>query len=411
MKVLCVFGQHNYGDPRRGEGYEYTNFLPALHRLGHEVEFFDSQNRTLYDSFEHLNSSLLKKVEEYRPDVLLAVLTHYEIWIETWEIIRESGICTTINWATDDSWRYTQFSRFVAPHFDAIATTYQQAYEQYLSDGHRNVICTQWAANPDLLHPPLSARDCKYDVIFIGTAHGNRAKRIEFVRSAGIRVECFGHGWPNGPLASAEIPMLTRSAQISLNFANSSVTWNDFLPKRINQIKARIFEVPGYGGMLLTEDAPGLDRYYVPGREIASFRSNSDLRTKLLYYLSKPVERDAIAKAGWERTCREHTYDARLSMLFEFARTQKNMKQRQIEPALRGTINWRRFERATGRNMMRPREQQFREALAKFCSVAWGPVRGPRAARRLLFELSWRILGEETYTASSIPGRLFYKES
>ena len=39
MRVLCVFGEHNYGDPNRGEGYEYANFVPALRRLGHEVLF------------------------------------------------------------------------------------------------------------------------------------------------------------------------------------------------------------------------------------------------------------------------------------------------------------------------------------------------------------------------------------
>ena len=45
MKVLAVFGQYNYGDPHRGEGYEYANFIPTLKRLGYKVNFFESQNR------------------------------------------------------------------------------------------------------------------------------------------------------------------------------------------------------------------------------------------------------------------------------------------------------------------------------------------------------------------------------
>ena len=44
MKILCVLGEHNYGDPGRGECYEYVNFLPALKSLGHEVVFFESFN-------------------------------------------------------------------------------------------------------------------------------------------------------------------------------------------------------------------------------------------------------------------------------------------------------------------------------------------------------------------------------
>ena len=37
MKILCVFGRYAYGDPKRGEGYEHANFIPALQALGHEV--------------------------------------------------------------------------------------------------------------------------------------------------------------------------------------------------------------------------------------------------------------------------------------------------------------------------------------------------------------------------------------
>ena len=42
---------------------------------------------------------------------------------------------------------------------------------------------------------------------------------------------------------------------------------------------------------------------------------------------------------------------------------------------------------------------------------AWGERRGERAARRLLFELSWRLCGAATYRASGLPGRLFYRAS
>jgi spore maturation protein CgeB len=44
-------------------------------------------------------------------------------------------------------------------------------------------------------------------------------------------------------------------------------------------------------------------------------------------------------------------------------------------------------------------------------SLLFGKRRGARAARRLLFELSWRVAGAKTYRASGWPGRLFYRES
>ncbi len=68
MKILCVMGEHAYGDPLRGEGVEHANFLPALQRLGHEVSFFESFSREPYESFAELNRALLCRVEETAPD-------------------------------------------------------------------------------------------------------------------------------------------------------------------------------------------------------------------------------------------------------------------------------------------------------------------------------------------------------
>ena len=50
-RLLAVFGEHAYGDPARGPGYEYANFLPAFRRLGYEVSFFDTRSRASYRDF------------------------------------------------------------------------------------------------------------------------------------------------------------------------------------------------------------------------------------------------------------------------------------------------------------------------------------------------------------------------
>ena len=59
-------------------------------------------NREVYADFRELNQSLLTVIENERPDVLFVVVFTFEIWLETWKIIRDSGITATVNWATDD---------------------------------------------------------------------------------------------------------------------------------------------------------------------------------------------------------------------------------------------------------------------------------------------------------------------
>lgn len=287
MKILCVFGQHNYGDPNRGEGYEYSNFVPTLRRLGHEVLFLESRNRTCHRNFRELNEALLDKVEQNRPDVVFTVLTHYEIWLETWEILRDAGIAATVNWTTDDSWRYDQFSRLVAPAFHAFTTTYPAIYARYQREGISHVLLTQWAANAVNLQAPLPATQCQYTVSFVGTAHTKRPAWVTALRQRGIDVACFGYGWPHGPVSADDISEIIRSSAVSLNFASGAIVWNKLLPCSTNQVKARTFEVPGAGGFLLTEWAEGLDRYYTPGWEIAVFRDLDELEDKIHYYLAQ----------------------------------------------------------------------------------------------------------------------------
>jgi spore maturation protein CgeB len=407
MKILCVFGEHNYGDPSRGQGYEYSNFLPAFRRLGHEVVFFESFDRSRYRDFPDLNRQLLEAVEREDPDVVFCVLMGYEVWLETIALAQRACRARWINWATDDSWKYAEFSRFVAPGFDLYVTTSASALRRAEAAGLHNVALSQWAANAECYAAPLPAGECRYPVSFVGSAYGNRPKWIAGLKARGIAVSCFGHGWEGGPVAAGEIPRIIRASVISLNFGDSGVVWNGLLPHRSRQIKARIFEVPGAGGFLLTEPAERLDEYYKPGEEMELFHNLEELVQKIEHYLAHPEQRDRIAHAGHARTVAAHSYDMRFAQLLALAVAQ--------QPACASpppcAVGPNEFAGIAARHRPTPLLRLLRWLLVTPCVLLWGHRRGRRAARRILFELSWRLLGRHTYTAGGWPGRLFYAES
>lgn len=397
MKVLCVFGKFQYGDSRRGMGTEYASFVPALKRLGHDVVHFDSWDRARYQNFAELNGALLNVVEKERPHILFAVQMHYEIWSETLRIIKKRGDIATVCWTTDDSWKYRQFSRFVGHEYDAMTTTYANMIPKYHRDGIPNVLVTQWAANSESLREPLGARKCVYPVSFIGMAHGSRKRQISFLHESGIDVTCFGYGWPNGSIEFDRIPEIINTSVISLNFANS---------RGENQIKARTFEVPGAGGLLMTQTARGLDEYYINGKEIVIFNSEKDVLGKIRYFLAHHNERDRIAIAGYERTIREHTYDLRLKEILEFVISAKKVIKTTRPSATLDTFNV-----AASKHEKTLFLRILRTILVWPCMIIWGRERGARAARRIMYEFSWRVFGSKAYTASGWPGRVFYRES
>ena len=393
MKILCVLGKYAYGDPARGVSPEYAAMLPALARLGHEVIHFESWQRSRYPDYKALNRELLGTVKAQMPSMMLVVQMNYEVWLETLTAIRALETVTTVCWNTDDSWKYREVSRFVGPYYDVMATTYESRISDYHRDGLYNVLPTQWAARQDALCQPLPAEKCLYPVSFVGYAHGNRRHMIDSVRRAGIEVACFGHGWGNGPVATGELERIVRESVVSLGFTNS---------KGENQVKARTFEVPGAGGFLLTERAAGIEKYYRSGKEIAVFSGKKELISQIRYYLTHPEERDAMAWAGYRRTCREHTYDSRMRELL--AKSELLCQDRESETLPSGSAA---LDDAFRKCRVTLPLKVTRYLLVSLCRMIWGKKRGPRAARRLLFEFSWRFLGSRTFSAAGLPGRLF----
>jgi spore maturation protein CgeB len=394
MKILCVFGRHQYGDPKRGLSTEYASFVPAFRHLGHEVLHFESWDPEAYEDFAELNERLLETVESFRPDVMFTQQMAYELWLETLQIIKARGDVATVSWAADDSWKYREVSRFIGPAYHAMTTTYDYVVPWYRKDGMDRVLHTQWGVPDDWLRKPMPASECRYQVSFVGAAHGERREQIEKLRAAGLDIACFGHGWPNGPVEMDDIPNIMRQSVISLNFANS---------KGDNQIKARTFEVPGAGGFLLTESAKGLDCFFQPEKEISVYENFSELVDKIHYYLAHEKQRDDIALAGFERTRREHTYSNRMrAVITHTLGVKSNTKEEALPLSLEDAIAAHRLTRPL---------KVLRGVLVGALSIPFGQDRSPRAARRLVFELSWRLTGRHTFTAAGWPGRMFYRES
>jgi spore maturation protein CgeB len=331
---------------------------------------------------------------------------HYEIWSETLEAIRLESPAVIVNWGTDDSWKFSEFSRFMARHVDAHVTTYWPALDMAKALQIKNVLASQWGIAAHDLRPPKPAKDCVHRVSFVGSRYGTRETWIAKLLGRGVKVDCFGHGWSGGVLTRSQVLDIFQNSVVSLNFSDSPLRLNGCRPAYVSQIKGRVFEVPGGGGLLLTQESDGLSNYFSIGQEIACFSDADDLASKVRWYLANPHVRDEIALAGHDRVQREHTYERRietlvgqLSALFaERASRTRSGGVVSIEEAIR--------RHKTGRVL-----RGLKDVGVGAASLLFGRAKGARALRRLLFECSWRLAGSHTYSAAGIPGRLFYQES
>lgn len=401
MRILLVLGRHNYGHPRRGGGTEFTAFGGALRALGHDVVHFESWDRTAWRDFAELNQALFEFVKREKPDVLVLIPLLYEVWLETLDLIRARSLCKVVVWTTDDSWKYAESSRFYARHCDLITTTYASRLADYRADGIGHVALTQWAADSAWLRAPRAAAACDLEVTFVGGAHAGRRRRIADLARAGIAVQCFGDGWPGGAVSTEKLSDIFNRSLLSLNFANATGG---------PQIKARTFEVPGAGGLLLSEYAAGLEAFYRENEEMLVWRTSADLIEKIKWVLGRPLERDRIAAAGYERTRREHTYESRWREILAVLE-----QCRASPPAMVGALSEAEADATLQRLVARHRAGRVARAAACAATLpfvlVWGRARGRRAARRAFYEGMRRLSGEGVYRAAGWPGRLFYPES
>ena len=348
MKILYIGMKYEYGKKELGHSFEHYNFYDSLVKMGegkHRIIYFPFDKIMREVGKDKMNEKLLETVKKEKPNLCFFFLFRDEIKKETIKKITKKSNSITFNWFADDHFRFYNFSKYYAPLFHWASTTDFQAVKKYHKIGYKNVIKTQWACNHFLYKPSNLPKI--YDVTFIGQPHGNRREVIKKIKKASINIRCWGKGWPSGRISQGEMIKIFSQSKIDLNLTKSSgnvdfralasiffrreldkslkfvsprywfPNFQSLLAKKREQIKGRNFEIPGSGGFLLTSDADNLTNYYQDGKEIVIYKNTDDMINKIKYYLEHNEEREAIARAGYERTLHDHTYEKRFNSIFK----------------------------------------------------------------------------------------------
>jgi spore maturation protein CgeB len=316
MRIAYVASRWDYGDPRRGLSHEETNFRSALEGMGHEVHAYDFPTRLGKIGRDAMNRELAAFIMECSPDIAVFILFKDEIARETIEKLTADGILT-FNWFCDDHWRFDDFSRYYAPAFSLVSTTDREALAKYAEIGCPNVVLTQWACNEHAYS--RLAPELVYDISLVGQRYGDRPKIVKRLRGAGFDVSCWGQGWDAGRLEHYDMVKTFGASRINLNIAGAYAGRLWRRRPLVSQIKARPFEVAGSGGFVLSEYAPHLEEYFDIGREIAVFRSETELIEQAHYWLTHERDRVRVAERGYARVLRDHTYAHRFDAIFAAA--------------------------------------------------------------------------------------------
>ena len=203
-------------------------------------------------------------------------------------------------------------TRMLAPVVDLVATAAPEAVGWFRREGCPAMFFPE--ASDARLFRPDAGSGKRHDVCFVGARYGIRARVVERLAHAGIRVVARGVDWTAGPIATSDVPRLFAESRIVLGIGTVGHS------SSLRALKLRDFDGPMSGTCYVTHDNPDLHLVYDVGREIAVYRDEDDAVAVVCSLLAHSERRDAIAQAGRSRAERDHTWERRFASLFEVLR-------------------------------------------------------------------------------------------
>lgn len=282
---------------------------------------FDDTARDWLSRRDAMNKAMLAAFHEanrHRPvDAVVSYVSGYTVSPSTLAAMANSG-AAIFNFSFDDKLNFPgrviggrwESPAALAGVVDLNLTSDPESIIKYMVHGGLAMFHPE-AADPNIHNPQHVS--FKYDVSFIGANYGWRPRFIRTLGKFGIKVECFGPGWPNGEVGLEQMARIYSCSRINLGFAGIGHS------RRLMCLKGRDFEVPMSGGLYLTQDNPELRFVYDVGREIVTYKDEWDCAQQIQCLLRDEERAAAIRRAGLERARRDHTYEARWSRVFTLA--------------------------------------------------------------------------------------------
>lgn len=319
-------------------GHSLSTFAPSifknLHYFADEVTMFDHyspdmfakiigliKNKLLYlKEFErkfndYINYQFEKTVNKNQPNIIF-LFKCKNIYPETLIKLRTKGFLV-INWYPDyyDDW---QWIKNHAQNYDFFFTPCMYVLSELKKIGIRSYYIP-FATQTDKFFPTSQKI---YQATFVGRFTRRRNILFKKVFDAGM-LDIWGyHHWQkshynqrfHGEVTPIEALEIIRRSKITLN----TLTGTDAVP--IESVNYRVFEATGVGGFVLSWFHTPLEKFFRIGKEIEIFKTAGEAAEKTSYYLRNESIRNKIARAGWERTRKNHSYQVRLKQLFSFVK-------------------------------------------------------------------------------------------
>jgi len=331
-------GAYFWAKALRAQGHEVAGFIrntPALFGGGMHMERFkgnrlfarlsgtlNANAPRLNPDYRLRNRRLLDQVARFRPEAFLLSGGNTVIYTETLAAIRRLGTKIVYLSGVSPVVFSNAMERAAAPLYDLVLVNDYYHGIQWLELGAKKMEALPISAcDPEFHHPHLLTPEeqGRYacELGFVGTLvpdrlYGDRVEALNAVRDLGLGIWSI-HGIPQslrdqyrGEALGETMLRVLCGSKIQVNPHGTFMRWGGNL---------RLFEAAACGIFQITDDRPGISRWFTPGKHLVMYRDPAHLRELAMHYLAHPTEREGMARAARDHVLTHHTYDQRMQAL------------------------------------------------------------------------------------------------
>jgi hypothetical protein len=290
-----------------------------FHDLVHRVR---PLKRMLLGPSSWLRDVLAAQIKHYKPDILLNTSTD---WIGS-SFLKTLKPYVSLLVAQPAPWPFSlkRLKSLDTSCYDLVVSAFPPLVQWFREHGTPAELL-RLGFEPRVLFQLKEHEKKTIPISFLGSLYYSHRNRIPFLETLceQFDIQVWGPGdEPLSPQSSIRKAYKGQAWGLEMyqTLAKSKITLNPYADVPTYATNMRLFEATGVGTLLMTEWAKNLPELFEPDNEVVAYRSAEECAELIQYYLDHEDERQAIARAGQERTLKEHTYFNRMAEFVDFVR-------------------------------------------------------------------------------------------
>ena len=286
--------------------------------ISSKINYWASRFIEFYDLA--ISRRLGNNIAQLVPDLVLVVYRHMHPMLV--ELVKAQLHNIPVVQINPDALSNLEKQQIIAADFD-----YYFSKERHIVDSLRDKAGLNAHYLPEGFNPRIHQKPqvekafaewmTNIDVLVFGNLYAYRARMVEQLMRAGVKVEVYGNQGPYlRPLVKSALrkQYLVGESKNRLLYG-AKIVFNNFHYAEVTSVNQKYFEINGIGGFQLCDYKPAVDEHTSVPSEQVTYRTLNEAIDKIRHYLAHPAERHSLAAQQYAHFQQHHTFDQRAKQL------------------------------------------------------------------------------------------------